>query len=75
MGVGCPTLDPFGPIKDTSNVDGGKIRSALTLEINCSTGQADREPCSNSTRRQKVRKERKKRSGEENGGHTRIGNP
>lgn len=33
------TLDPCGSLKDTSIADGSRIRSALTLEINCSSGQ------------------------------------
>lgn len=78
VGIVRLTRDPFGPIKDTSNVDGGKIRSALTLEINCSTDQADREPCSNSTRRKSEESENgkeKRRVGRRKEGLTRIGSP
>lgn len=61
MGLVCMTQDPSGSLKGTSIADGGKIGSALTLEMNCSTGEGGREPCCNRAGRQDVRGGRKER--------------
>lgn len=38
FGLVGTTQNPSGSLKDTSNADGGKIRSVLTLGVNCSIG-------------------------------------
>lgn len=60
LGLVCMTQDPSSSPKDASNADGGKIRSALTLGVNCSIGGGGRGPCCNSEGRQKVRGGRKR---------------
>lgn len=60
MSLVCMTQDPSGLLKDTSIADGGKIRSVLTLGVNCSIVEGGRGPCCNRAARQKARGGRKR---------------